>query len=96
MLSYIVTLLAFFTSSLVLAGDDAWHLDYLYTLVNEELDPVVNPNGRGSHMHKILGGSAFSAAYDGATYEAATCSSARCQADKSNYWMPCKFGRSYR
>jgi hypothetical protein len=74
--------------SVTLAGDDGWHLDYTYTLVNEELDPVVSPNAEGSHMHKVIGGSRFGASYNYAEYSAANCSSLRVQADKSNYWMP--------
>jgi hypothetical protein len=69
-------------------GTDGWHLDYTYTLANEQLDPIVNPNKQSSHLHKIIGGSAFSAAYNFDTYSKAKCSSLRVQADKSNYWMP--------
>ncbi|KAK4686420.1 hypothetical protein P7C73_g3711, partial [Tremellales sp. Uapishka_1] len=87
MLSLYLTLLTFL-ATLVSAQDDAWHLDYVYTLVNEELDPVVSPNGQGSHMHKVIGGANFGASYNYDTYNAATCSSLRVQADKSNYWMP--------
>jgi hypothetical protein len=71
-----------------LATDDGWHLDFIYTLVTEELDPVVSPNAEGSHMHKVIGGSRFGASYNYAEYSAANCSSLRLQADKSNYWMP--------
>ncbi|WVQ85831.1 hypothetical protein IAT38_007999 [Cryptococcus sp. DSM 104549] len=74
--------------SLLRAQDDAWHLDDTYTLVNEELDPIVNPNGQASHMHKIIGGSKMAAYYNFAEYSTAKCSSLRVQADKSNYWMP--------
>lgn len=37
------------------AGLDAWHMDNVYTIANEMLDPIVNPNGQSSHMHKIVG-----------------------------------------
>ncbi|TYJ52507.1 hypothetical protein B9479_006901 [Cryptococcus floricola] len=70
------------------AGDSAWHLDYVNTLVNEALDPVVNPNTQSSHMHKIIGGSRMAAYYNFDDYAGAKCSSLRVQADKSNYWMP--------
>jgi hypothetical protein len=33
----------------------AWHMDDIYTLVSEQLDPVITPNGQGSHMHRING-----------------------------------------
>ncbi|ODN82718.1 hypothetical protein L202_01005 [Cryptococcus amylolentus CBS 6039] len=70
------------------AGDSAWHLDYVNTLVNEALDPVVSPNAQASHMHKIIGGSRMAAYYNYDDYAGAKCSSLRVQADKSNYWMP--------
>lgn len=41
------------------AGVDAWHMDYVYNLANEMLDPIVNPNGQSSHMHKIVGEELF-------------------------------------
>lgn len=72
------------------AQDDGWHLDYTYTLVNEELDPIISPNQQSSHMHKIIGGSRMAAYYNFDDYSAADCSSLRIQADKSNYWMPRK------
>lgn len=78
------------TSLFVIAQDDAWHLDDVYTLANEELDPVVSPNLQSSHMHKIIGGSRMAAYYNFDDYAAAKCSSLRIQADKSNYWMPSK------
>lgn len=83
-LGYSLTLIA----SLVLAGDDAWHLDRIYTLVNEAVDPIIAPNAVSSHMHKVIGGSRFGASYGYEDYAAAKCSSLQCQADKSNYWMP--------
>ncbi|KIR79550.1 transmembrane receptor [Cryptococcus gattii E566] len=81
-------ILALVTSASVIAQDDAWHLDYVYTLANEELDPIVSPNAQSSHMHKIIGGSRMAAYYNYNDYAAAKCSSLRVQADKSNYWMP--------
>jgi hypothetical protein len=32
-----------------------WIQDNLYTLVVEQLDPIVSPNKQSSHMHRILG-----------------------------------------
>ncbi|KAK8850320.1 hypothetical protein IAR55_004237 [Kwoniella newhampshirensis] len=75
-------------SAFVKAQDDAWHLDYIYVLTNEELDPIVSPNQQSSHMHKIIGGSRMAAYYNYNDYVGASCSSLRIQADKSNYWMP--------
>jgi hypothetical protein len=71
-----------------LAEDDGWHLDNIYTLANEELDPIVWPNQQATHNHKIIGGSRFSAAYNYDGYVGANCSSLAVQADRSNYWMP--------
>lgn len=73
---------------LVLAEDDGWHLDNIYTLANEELDPIIWINQESAHLHKVIGGSRFSAAYNYNDYAAANCSSLAVQADKSNYWMP--------
>ncbi|WWC68978.1 uncharacterized protein I206_102914 [Kwoniella pini CBS 10737] len=69
-------------------GLAAWHLDNLYPLATERLDPVVAPNGVASHLHRIVGGSNFGANYNYDQYNSASCSSAAVQADKSNYWMP--------
>ncbi|ODO11105.1 hypothetical protein I350_01707 [Cryptococcus amylolentus CBS 6273] len=82
-------LAALFLSSVVHAdGDSAWHLDNIWSLVNEELDPIVSPNAQSSHMHAIVGGSRMAAYYNYDDYAAAKCSSLEVQADKSNYWMP--------
>ncbi|WWC65393.1 uncharacterized protein I303_108011 [Kwoniella dejecticola CBS 10117] len=89
MLSRFISLLALLaTAVFVSAQDDAWHLDYIYVLANEELDPIVSPNQQSSHMHKIIGGSRMAAFYNSDYYTGASCSSLRQQADKSNYWMP--------
>ncbi|WRT70456.1 uncharacterized protein IL334_007454 [Kwoniella shivajii] len=89
MLSRIAYLFAFIASVVfVQAQDDAWHLDYIYVLANEEIDPIVSPNQQSSHMHKIIGGSRMAAFYNSDYYTSASCSSLRQQADKSNYWMP--------
>jgi hypothetical protein len=60
MLSSVISLL--FTSllaSVANAGIDGWHMDYVYTVANEMLDPVVSPNAQSSHMHKIVGKSSL-------------------------------------
>ena len=41
----------------------AWHLDSLFPLVTERLDPVISPNALGSHLHDVTGGANFGAAY---------------------------------
>ncbi|KAL7419805.1 hypothetical protein Q5752_005721 [Cryptotrichosporon argae] len=69
-------------------GSDAWHLDWLYTIVKERLDPIVNPNGISSHVHRVVGGSMFGANYNSDQYLSAKCTSAGVTKDNSNYWMP--------
>lgn len=66
----------------------AWHMDTLNMLTIARLDPVVSPNQVSSHMHAIVGGSAFSAAYNYADQIASSCTTASLTVDKSNYWMP--------
>jgi hypothetical protein len=78
-------------ATFALVRADNWHLDVVNTLVNEELDPVVSPNGQASHMHKVIGGSRFGASYNYDDYNSAKCSSLAPQADKSGYWMPGEF-----
>jgi hypothetical protein len=68
----------------VFAQTDAWHVDNIYELAVERLDPVVSPNQISGHIHRIVGGSGFKASYNGKEYEEASCSSASIQADKSN------------
>lgn len=65
-----------------------WHFDEVYTLVTEQLDPIVNPNAQGTHMHRVIGGSNFRAAYSFDAARSGSCSSVSVQGDKSNYWMP--------
>lgn len=87
MIAPLLSLLTLFTLA-VFAQDDGWHFDTIRIIANEQLDPIVTPNAYGTHFHKVIGGSGFSAAYDFNTYKNAICSSLQCQADKSNYWMP--------
>ncbi|WVQ86150.1 hypothetical protein IAT38_008318 [Cryptococcus sp. DSM 104549] len=70
------------------AAFDAWHLDDLYTLATERLDPVVSPNAVSSHVHRILGGSNFGANYNYDQALASKCTTASVQKDNSNYWLP--------
>jgi hypothetical protein len=66
----------------------AWHMDTLRLLTNSRLDPVVSPNSVASHMHRIVGGGNFGAAYNFQDQVSASCTSASITVDKSNYWMP--------
>ena len=66
----------------------AWHMDELSKLTITRLDPVVTPNGVATHMHHVVGGSAFGAAYNYQDQIQSKCTTASITADKSNYWMP--------
>ncbi|KAK4690024.1 hypothetical protein P7C73_g77, partial [Tremellales sp. Uapishka_1] len=54
------------------------------------LDPIVDPNGPGAHLHRIHGSSYFTANLTNATTQTsiAKCSTAYVQDDKSVYWVP--------
>ena len=58
------------------------------SLTRDRLDPIVSPNLVASHMHRVLGGSAFGASYDFASLRNSTCTTASITVDKSNYWAP--------
>lgn len=47
-----------------------------------------------SHVHAVVGGSAFNVNYDPLEYRNASCTSIETPVDKSNYWMPAVYGRS--
>jgi hypothetical protein len=64
-----------------------WNTD-VNILVTERLDPLVSPNGVASHMHSIIGGSAFAAAYNYPDLMKSQCSTFPISIDKSNYWHP--------
>ena len=55
-----------------LAGDSGFFID-VDLLTSERLDPIVDPNAIASHMHRIVGGSAFGASYNYETYSSASC-----------------------
>jgi hypothetical protein len=68
--------------------NSAWHLDYIPTLVEERLDPIVNPGELSGHFHTVIGGSKFGASFSFGEYNSAACTTCPVSADKSNYWMP--------
>ncbi|WVR04067.1 hypothetical protein IAU60_001066 [Kwoniella sp. DSM 27419] len=74
-------------------GGASWHLDNLYHLATERLDPVVSPNAVASHLHRIVGSSNFGANYNYDQYSKSGCTTAAVQVDNSNYWMPQLFWR---
>ncbi|KAJ9116187.1 hypothetical protein QFC20_000867 [Naganishia adeliensis] len=69
-------------------GLDGFHLDYLYPLVREQLDPIVSPNKQSMHMHRVFGGSKFGAGYNHDELASSNCTTAGISVDKSNYWEP--------
>jgi len=64
-----------------------WNTD-VGILVTERLDPIVSPNAVASHMHSIVGGSGFGAAYNQADLMKSACTTFPISVDKSNYWHP--------
>ncbi|KAL8884101.1 MAG: hypothetical protein Q9192_006927 [Flavoplaca navasiana] len=76
-----------------LAASVSAQRDYYFTfgsgsLVQERLDPLINPGGLSGHVHSVVGGDAFAATMDYATTQSSSCTSADIIPDKSNYWMP--------
>ncbi|KAF1983138.1 WSC-domain-containing protein [Aulographum hederae CBS 113979] len=57
-------------------------------IVEERADPIINPGKVSGHVHKIVGGNAFSFDMDFAKARTATCSSCPIKEDFSNYWTP--------
>ncbi|KAI9506394.1 hypothetical protein BX070DRAFT_219863 [Coemansia spiralis] len=57
-------------------------------LVEDRVDPIVDPGTVSGHVHKIVGGSGFSWKMDYADARASTCSSCPIKQDLSNYWTP--------
>jgi hypothetical protein len=86
--STVLLLLARLTTPAVAVLSGGWHFDHVYTLVAEQLDPIVNINVQGTHMHRVVGGSNFRAAYSFDGARSSSCSTVAVQGDKSNYWMP--------
>lgn len=56
---------AVLAASQVAAVADVWLIDEVYPVVKERLDPIVNPNGLGKHMHRIFGESLLAWWVDG-------------------------------
>jgi hypothetical protein len=81
----ITTLLFLHLLSLVQAAN--WNTN-VRILATERLDPIISPNGVASHMHSIIGGSAFGAAYNQPDLMKSKCTSFPISVDKSNYWHP--------
>ncbi|KIW49448.1 hypothetical protein PV05_11126 [Exophiala xenobiotica] len=52
------------------------------------VDPILNPGGVASHVHKFAGGNNVNANSDHSSLLTSTCSSCEVQADLSAYWTP--------
>ena len=65
-----------------------WRIACPGRLVQERIDPIVNPGAVSAHVHTIAGGDGFAAemTYDQA--RASNCSSCPIKQDLSNYWTP--------
>ncbi|KAJ3838042.1 hypothetical protein F5878DRAFT_620612 [Lentinula raphanica] len=57
-------------------------------LTTQRLDPIVNPGQVSTHVHSVLGGSAFGPCINTITLQGSNCTSVPVQQDKSNYWYP--------
>ena len=56
-------------------------------LVIERVDPIISPGEVSSHVHTVMGGSAFGFDMDYAMTQTSGCNSCSVVEDKSNYWI---------
>lgn len=56
-------------------------------------DPIVTPGRPSTHLHHVLGGSAFNFNVTGTDLARSKCSTANIKGDNSNYWFPSLFFR---
>ncbi|RMD40056.1 hypothetical protein DV735_g5087, partial [Chaetothyriales sp. CBS 134920] len=75
--------------ALAASPSTAFFLMPCWPITTQRLDPIVTPGGIASHVHQIIGGSAFSPSL---TYEATqaddVCTTCFVSVDHSNYWIP--------
>ena len=57
-------------------------------LIDERVDPLVNPGIISPHVHVIAGGNGFDFTLDYDTARASSCSTCNIKEDLSNYWTP--------
>lgn len=62
-------------------------------LTKGRIDPIRSPGKASTHVHNILGGSAFGLASKGEDLPKSNCSSAMVKGDNSNYWFPSLYFR---
>ncbi|CAD6589491.1 MAG: hypothetical protein TREMPRED_005378 [Tremellales sp. Tagirdzhanova-0007] len=72
-----------------MSAADHWILTQVQTLAAARMDPIVNPGNVSSHVHNIMGGSAFSQSLGSPDdLTSGACSTTISGGDKSNYWAP--------
>ncbi|WVW80117.1 hypothetical protein I302_102092 [Kwoniella bestiolae CBS 10118] len=76
-----------------LPSTQAVYVDLLFTedffpLINTRLDPLVTPGKVSTHVHHVVGGSAFSADQTYQSSRDAKCTTSNLSCDLSNYWAP--------
>ena len=74
-----------------LPATQAFFLVPCWPLSTQRLDPLVYPGVVATHMHDIVGGSAFSPVMDYNTTQTSHCTTCMVNDDNSNYWMPALF-----
>lgn len=57
-------------------------------LTKGRVDPIVTPGKPSTHVHNVLGGSAFGISSTGKDLMESKCSTAMIKGDNSNYWFP--------
>ncbi|TBU27990.1 hypothetical protein BD311DRAFT_664324 [Dichomitus squalens] len=82
------TLSTLVTLVLAVNAEQHWAFGNVRPIVTTRLDPVINPNAIGSHVHSVVGASRFKDVYDPADLVQSNCTTIPVQPDKSNYWAP--------
>ncbi|KAM0436959.1 hypothetical protein ACHAPT_002674 [Fusarium lateritium] len=62
-------------------------------LTKGRMDPILFPGQTSTHVHTIMGGSAFSKSSTGKDLAGSKCSNALVKGDNSNYWFPSMYFR---
>ncbi len=65
-----------------------WVLGCSKPIAVERLDPIVSPGAVSSHVHTVMGGTAFNATMDYKTTQTSRCTTCGVTKDLSNYWAP--------
>jgi hypothetical protein len=65
-----------------------WRMECRSSAGTARLDPLVNPNEVGAHVHDVFGSSGFSQSCTYDDLRRASCTSCTVTEDKSSYWHP--------